>query len=83
MALNRYSMEQIIQGSRGDEVLMLKKTLNEIGYQLELSDEFCSATTEAVVAFQRSVSIYPDGIVGDVTWAFLVNVQGLKARTAQ
>lgn len=75
-------MEHLIQGSRGDDVIMLKKILSEIGYVLELNDEFCSATTDAVVAFQHSVSIYPDGSVGDITWAFLLNVQALKARSS-
>lgn len=76
-------MEHLIQGSRGDDVLTLKKILCEIGYSLELNDEFCSATTEAVIEFQRSASIYPDGNVGDITWAFLMNVQALKARSGQ
>lgn len=76
-------MEELIQGSRGDSVIALKRILNEIGYALEPNDNFCEATTEAIMEFQRSVSIVPDGTVGDITWAFLVNVQALKARSQQ
>lgn len=76
-------MEELIQGSRGDSVIALKKILNEIGYSLEPNDLFCEATTNAIVEFQRSVSIMPDGTVGDITWAFLVNVQALKERSRE
>lgn len=73
-------MELLIEGSRGEDVICLQKILNEIGYPLEVNGVFCPATTQSVVDFQRSVSIQPDGTVGDITWAFLLNVQALKAK---
>lgn len=76
-------MELLIQGSQGDEVIALQQILNEIGYSLESNGVFCPATEQAVVDFQRSVSIQPDGTVGDITWAFLLNVQALKAQTVR
>ena len=76
-------MEHLIQGSRGNAVVTLKNILNEIGYSLECDDNFCEATTKAIVDFQKSVSITPDGNVGDITWAFLLNVQEMKNRNTK
>lgn len=76
-------MELLIQGSRGEAVITLKKILNEIGYRLEPNDYFCEKTTIAVTEFQKSASITVDGTVGDITWAFLLNVQELKARSRE
>ncbi|TVR38679.1 MAG: peptidoglycan-binding protein [Cryomorphaceae bacterium] len=73
-------MELLIQGSQGDEVLALQEILKEIGYNIEPSGCYCARTTEAVLDFQRVTSIPVDGAVGDITWAFLLNVQALKAR---
>lgn len=80
---NHNNMEFLIQGSRGEAVKTLKKILNEIGHQLEDNDFFCDKTTAAVTEFQKSASITADGTVGDITWAFLLNVQDLKARSRQ
>jgi N-acetylmuramoyl-L-alanine amidase len=74
-------MELLIQGSQGEDVKSLQKILNEIGYTIEISGSFCPDTTQAVIDFQRSVSIQTDGTVGDITWAFLLNVQAMKARS--
>lgn len=74
-------MEHLIEGSRGEAVVTLKKILTDIGFSLDhTNDYFCAETTQAVVAFQRSVSIVTDGTVGDITWAFLLNVQAMKER---
>jgi len=74
-------MEFLIQGSRGESVVILKKILNEIGHSLEINDFFCEKTTQAVTDFQKAASLTPDGTVGDITWAFLINVQEMKARS--
>jgi g-D-glutamyl-meso-diaminopimelate peptidase len=74
-------MELLIEGSRGEAVISLQKILTEIGYPIEINGVFCPDTTQAVMDFQRSVSIQPDGTVGDITWAFLLNVQAMKARS--
>lgn len=76
-------MEFLIQGSRGEAVVILKKILNEIGHSLEVNDHFCEETSQAVMDFQRSASIAPDGCVGDITWAFLLNVQEMKNNSRQ
>lgn len=73
-------MEFLIEGSRGEDVVCLQRILNEIGYTLDINGVFCPATTQSVIDFQQSVSIQPDGTVGDITWAFLLNVQALKAK---
>jgi peptidoglycan hydrolase-like protein with peptidoglycan-binding domain len=76
-------MEHVIQGSQGDAVKTLQLILNDIGYTIEPNGIFCPATTRAVLHFQKSVSITEDGAVGDVTWAFLLNVQALKAKAKE
>lgn len=73
-------MELLVQGAQGDDVLTLQKILKEIGYDIEPSGFFCARTTQAVLDFQRATSIPVDGAAGDITWAFLLNVQALKAR---
>lgn len=74
-------MEHVIQGSSGEAVKTLQLILKDIGYNIEPNGIFCAATTRVVIDFQKSVSIAEDGAVGDVTWAFLLNVQALKIRS--
>lgn len=56
-------------GSRGDDVAELQHRLRELGFDAE--GEFGAATRAAVLAFQESRGLLPDGIVGPLTRAEL------------
>jgi len=73
-------MELLHEGSKGSSVIQLQQILKEIGYNLEPNGIYCNKVTETVIQFQQSVSIEPNGIVNDITWAFLINVLELKKR---
>lgn len=74
-------MELLIQGSSGPSVKQLQQLLIEIGYEIESNGIFCEKITEVVIHFQNTVSIEANGIVNDITWAFLLNVSELKHRS--
>lgn len=62
-------------GSRGDYVLAWQKFLNLNGFHAGLEDGiFGQNTKNAVIDFQRSRGLEPDGIIGKQTWASI----GLK-----
>lgn len=75
-------MEFLIQGSKGSAVLLLQQILQELGYNVESNGIFCEQVTQAVLEFQKSVSIQTNGTVDDITWAFLLNVQEMKNRAS-
>lgn len=55
-------------GSEGPEVLLLQERLRERGFSPGASDgDFGDNTRSAVVAFQKSLGLKPDGIVGKIT----------------
>lgn len=62
------------QGSRGQDVITLQYLLNVIGEyypgipSLSQDGIFGSGTRQAVIAFQQSKNLAPDGIVGRRTW---------------
>lgn len=59
-------------GSRGDHVLHWQKFLNLNGYFCGEEDgKFGKNTKEAVMAFQISKGLTPDGVIGPKTWAAL------------
>jgi murein L,D-transpeptidase YcbB/YkuD len=59
-------------GSRGSDVVALQERLTALGYNPGTADGiFSSATTAAVVAFQRAKGLAADGVVGAQTWAAL------------
>lgn len=68
------------QGSRGNDVLTLQYILNVISEfypnipRIAQDGIFGSGTNQAVVAFQRSMQLNPDGIVGPATWQALYDV---------
>lgn len=64
------------KGDRGDEVKDLQERLNALGYDCgEADGVFGTRTKNAVVRFQTSNGLDPDGIVGRKTWAVLDNAQ--------
>ena len=57
------------KGSKGQEVKDLQEALNTLGFKAGKVDGIFGAATErAVKAFQSSVGIDADGIVGPITW---------------
>jgi N-acetylmuramoyl-L-alanine amidase len=54
---------------RGDDVLSLQRSLDELGFDCGPVDGIFSPALEvAVTEFQRNVGLNVDGIVGDTTW---------------
>lgn len=56
------------RGSTGSTVSGLQRRLNQRGASLVVDGVFGNATHNAVVAFQDSQGLSPDGIVGPLTW---------------
>jgi hypothetical protein len=64
--------QQLELGAVGQEVIKLQKRLIEKGFKPGAEDgDFGENTRAAVIAFQRSVGLAADGIVGSQTWAAL------------
>lgn len=60
------------KGSRGVEVTKLQTALKKLNFDPGVIDGiFGSKTEEAVINFQKSQQLVPDGIVGEKTWAKL------------
>lgn len=68
------------QGSRGNDVLTLQYILNVIAQfypnipSVIQDGIFGSGTNQAVVSFQQTMQLTPDGIVGPATWQALYDV---------
>lgn len=60
-------------GSKNDAVRLLQHKLNEKGYQLAEDGHFGAKTEQAVKEFQSTNGLTVDGIVGQKTWAVLIN----------
>ena len=69
-------MKTIKLGSRGSEVCTLQTKLS-----LHVDGVFGKITDEAVRAFQKSVGLKADGIVGDKTWAKVLAIPSPCKRT--
>lgn len=64
----------IQQGDQGSEVKDLQVRLNAQGFPCgKVDGVFGNATLEAVKAFQKAQKLTVDGIVGDQTWARVLN----------
>lgn len=62
----------LAQGSRGEAVRDLQTRLRNVGYDPGPIDGiFGTRTHSAVVDFQRSRGLTPDGLVGELTWTAL------------
>ena len=60
-------------GMRGDDVKWVQFMLNRLSYGLTVDGIFGSCTRNAVISFQRSEGLYPDGMVGPATVLALKN----------
>lgn len=65
------SFPTLREGARGAAVLDLQAALSGAGMALAIDGDFGPATKRAVIAFQRSKGLEPDGIVGPMTWTAL------------
>lgn len=61
------------QGSAGLAVNALQAELDEHGAALTVNGTFDAATYGAVIAYQTSNDLEPDGVVGPLTWQSLVS----------
>lgn len=62
----------VLQGSVGEYVLVLQDALNAIGFAGSgLDGYFGPGTRNALISFQRSQGLNPDGIAGCLTWESL------------
>lgn len=59
------------QGSKGDDVRTMQQRLSDLGNSLSVDGNFGPGTKAAVVAFQSSMGLSADGVVGPSTWAAL------------
>lgn len=62
----------VSEGSSGVEVKALQYFLKHRGYSISVDGVFGSATEKAVIAFQKSKKLTPDGMVGSATWPQVV-----------
>lgn len=62
---NEYNFEPLNIGSSGAIVLMVQKTLNSIGYQLDNNGVFDRKMEDIIKNFQKERNFLPiDGIIG-------------------
>lgn len=69
-------MRPILPGSRGPAVEDIQRRLLRLGYPLGptgVDGVFLGMTTDAVRSFQTTLGLSEDGVVGDDTWAALVD----------
>jgi len=67
------SKRTISYGSSGEDVRKLQKTLNSVGYNLQVDGIFGAKTQSAVRSYQQKNGLSVDGIVGVNTWNSLSN----------
>lgn len=65
MDLTRY----LSLGTRGDDVLAWQQVLGLAGYNVVTDGQFGDETLQATRAFQQSLGVEADGVVGPVTFA--------------
>ena len=62
------------RGATGGEVKLLQTLLNFHGLGLECDSSFGPATQKALLGFQKSRGLEPDGIAGPSTWQELMKI---------
>ncbi|WP_189980080.1 GH25 family lysozyme [Streptomyces capoamus] len=62
----------VVQGQAGRQVTTVQYLLNAHGAALTVDSRFGTTTRNAVVSFQNSQGLTPDGMVGPNTWKHLV-----------
>jgi general secretion pathway protein A len=68
--------QELMKGMRLPEVRTLQKILDHLGYPLERTGEYDTATADAVKKFQTEFGLKPDGIFGPRTRALLYQMVG-------
>ena len=69
----------IKKGDSGNQVEEIQIMLNMINKtQLQIDGDFGAKTLAAVVSFQKKYKLKPDGIVGNMTYAKLIEVNRRK-----
>ena len=69
------------KGDKGKKVKELQTMLNIISKTfINIDGDYGNKTLAAVVAFQKAYKLKPDGIVGQLTYAKLIEVNRKKAR---
>lgn len=77
------SFPTLKHGSKGQDVLTLQVALHDAGLLKAKPDgDFGNLTLAAVVKFQQSWGLVPDGIVGSATWAALTAKPAARPVTA-
>lgn len=72
-----YAASMISIGSQGADVQVLQQKLSEYGFYSGIVDGvFGRATQTAVISFQASCGLDPDGAVGPATWEKLRSYRG-------
>lgn len=66
----------IQEGSTGPAVITLQTDLDRLGDTLVIDGDFGPATRAAVIHFQATDNLTPDGIVGPLTWAAITTALG-------
>ncbi|MGB3790943.1 MAG: peptidoglycan-binding protein [Phormidesmis sp.] len=69
------SMEILRQGSQGQLVRTVQKTLLASGYVMAVDGDFGAVTHSSVIAFQQCMGLKVDGIVGLSTWHALSKIR--------
>ena len=68
-------MKTLKYRSRGPEVYILEEILTSLGYKVYISNYFGKDTHKAIMDFQKNNSLIIDGIVGQKSWAKLIETQ--------
>lgn len=67
-------MSLIKRGDKGNTVLNLQSRLFDLGFDIAVDGVFGPKTEDAVISFQTSNNLQPDGIVGEATWSAIANI---------
>jgi peptidoglycan hydrolase-like protein with peptidoglycan-binding domain len=76
----QYPGHTISYGTTGTSVKLIQTTLNRYGAHLAVDGIFGPLTRAAVISFQRTQQLEPDGIIGPATWQTLFNSVGAGSK---